>query len=117
MSTTNSMVDTLRKLVPAFALVGAAVFLPGCYAGVDGDADVAYYPPPAYIATSQPVFYEGHASYWYNGHWVYRDGGGRWGYYRSEPGYLAGRRGGAGFQRRTYERPAAPRGGGPGRRR
>jgi hypothetical protein len=115
MSKTNSMADTLRHFVPAVALVGAAIFLPGCYAGVDDD--VAYYPSAGFIATAQPVFYDGHASYWYNGHWVYRDGGGRWGYYRSEPGYLAGRRGGSGpgYARRTYEHPAAPRPAGPRR--
>jgi hypothetical protein len=107
MSKTNSMADTLRHFVPAVAFVGAALFLPGCYAGVDDD--VAYYPSAGFIATAQPVFYDGHASYWYNGHWVYRDGGGRWGYYQSEPAYLAGRRGGPAGGRRTYERPAAPR--------
>jgi|HubBroStandDraft_1064217.scaffolds.fasta_scaffold76870_2 hypothetical protein len=109
MSKTNVMVDTLRRIAPAIGLVGAAFFLPGCYAGVD--EDVAYYPSAGFIATEQPVFYDGHASYWYNGHWVYRDAGGRWGYYRSEPAFLAQRRAGPGpgFARRTYERPAAPR--------
>ena len=115
MNKTNRMVDTLRQIAPFLGLVGAALLLPGCYAGVDDD--VAYYPSAGFIATEQPVFYDGHASYWYNGHWVYRDAGGRWGYYHSEPGYLAARRGGGpgGFQRRTYERPAAPRSG-PARR-
>jgi hypothetical protein len=114
MSKTNAMAHTLRHFVPAVALVGAALLLPGCYAGVDDD--VAYYPSAGFVATAQPVFYDGHASYWYNGHWVYRDGGGRWGYYRSEPGYLAGRRGGGpGPARRTYERPSAPRPAGPRR--
>jgi hypothetical protein len=96
MSKTNVMVDTLRRIAPAIGLVGAAFFLPGCYAGVD--EDVAYYPSAGFIATEQPVFYD-------------RDAGGRWGYYRSEPAFLAQRRAGPGpgFARRTYERPAAPR--------
>jgi hypothetical protein len=106
MSMSNAVTAMLRRLVPA-ALTGASLALAGCYAGVDDD--VAYYPSAGFVATAQPVFYEGHATYWYNGHWVYRDGGGRWGYYRSEPGYLSQRRAGPAYQRRTYERPAARR--------
>jgi hypothetical protein len=44
-------------------------------------------PPPAYIATVRPVYYEGRPVYFYNGYWHYRNGN-RWMYYRSEPGYL-----------------------------
>ena len=55
-------------------------------------AEVAVYPPDAYIATAAPVYYEGRPAYWYGGRWYYRDGG-RWGYYRNEPSYLYSRRG------------------------
>jgi hypothetical protein len=52
---------------------------------------VGVYPPAAYIATSQPEYFEGRPHYWYNNHWYYRDGN-RWSYYRSEPGFLHERR-------------------------
>lgn len=41
-------------------------------------------PPPEVIATLVPVYHEGHAAYWYNGRWYYRDGA-RWNYYHDEP--------------------------------
>ena len=44
-----------------------------------------------YIATTEPVYYEGRASYWCGGVWYYRDGG-RWGHYDREPPGLRGRR-------------------------
>jgi hypothetical protein len=49
-------------------------------------------PPPEYIATTEPVYYEGHAAYWYNNHWYWRDAGGNWGHYDQEPAFLADRR-------------------------
>jgi hypothetical protein len=49
-------------------------------------------PPSAYIATTQPEYFEGRPVYWYNNNWYYRDHG-RWSYYRSEPRYLRERRG------------------------
>ena len=78
------------------------------------------YPPDEYIATTEPVYFEGHASYWYGGQWYYRDGGGRWGHYDREPGYLYQRRMAAPPARRGYEthsRGAPSRGGGGGRHR
>jgi hypothetical protein len=48
-------------------------------------------PPAAYIATSQPEYFEGRPVYWYNDNWYYRDHG-RWSYYRREPVYLRDRR-------------------------
>jgi hypothetical protein len=42
--------------------------------------------PDYYVASTEPVYYEGHASYWYHNHWVWRDGG-RWRYYHNEPAY------------------------------
>jgi hypothetical protein len=53
----------------------------GCYGEVDEG------PPPQYVASNAPVYYEGRPAYWYGNRWYYRDGG-RWGYYRSEPRYL-----------------------------
>lgn len=48
-------------------------------------------PPAAYIATSQPEYFEGRPVYYYNNSWYYRDHG-RWSYYRREPVYLRDRR-------------------------
>lgn len=48
-------------------------------------------PPAAYIATSQPEYFEGRPVYYYNNNWYYRDHG-RWSYYRREPVYLRDRR-------------------------
>lgn len=48
-------------------------------------------PSAAYIATSQPEYFEGRPVYWYNNNWYYRDHG-RWSYYRREPVYLRDRR-------------------------
>jgi hypothetical protein len=61
------------------------------------------YPPDVYVATTEPVYFEGHASYWYGGRWYYRDGG-RWGHYDREPRVLYDRRREAPPGRRTYER-------------
>jgi hypothetical protein len=89
------------------ALLGLTLLASGCYGEVDGDP--AYYPGASYMVTAQPVYYEGHASYWYGGRWVYRDGA-RWNYYRSEPQYLGARRGYVAPPRRVYERSAPNRG-------
>ena len=44
-------------------------------------------PPPVFVATVQPVYYEGHASYWYGNRWHWRDHHG-WHVYEREPVYL-----------------------------
>jgi hypothetical protein len=43
-------------------------------------------PPVEVIATLTPVYHEGHAVYWYGGHWHYRGANG-WAYYE-HPGFL-----------------------------
>jgi hypothetical protein len=53
--------------------------------------EVVVEPPAAFIATAAPEYFEGRPVYWYNNYWYYRDHG-RWTYYRSEPGFLYGRR-------------------------
>jgi hypothetical protein len=66
------------------------------FATTKADAQISFSvgvaPPQAYIATTQPEYFEGRPVYWYNNNWYYRDHG-RWSYYRSEPGYLRERRG------------------------
>ena len=45
------------------------------------------YPPEAYIATYEPVYYEGRPVYYYGGYWYYREGR-AWRHYAAEPHYL-----------------------------
>ena len=45
-------------------------------------------PDDAYIATAEPVYYNGAAHYWYRNHWYYRNGRSWAGYGGREPGYL-----------------------------
>ena len=49
-------------------------------------------PPAEFIATASPVYYEGHAAYWYGNRWYYRDGR-AWRFYRDEPAHLRENRG------------------------
>jgi hypothetical protein len=47
------------------------------------------YPPAEYVATADPVYYNGYAHYYYGNHWYYRDHYGRWAYYHGgEPAYF-----------------------------
>ncbi len=48
---------------------------------------IVIFPPPEFVATVEPVYYEGHAVYWYHDHWYYRHGRG-WRLYEQEPVYL-----------------------------
>ena len=48
-------------------------------------------PPDAYIASTEPEYFEGRPVYFYNGNWYYRDEHG-WNYYHTEPPYLHERR-------------------------
>ena len=68
---------------------------------------VTFAPPAAYIATSQPEYFEGRPVYWYNNNWYFRDHG-RWTYYRREPVYLHGRRAHLEQQRREDSRAKRP---------
>ncbi|HEX3775144.1 MAG TPA: hypothetical protein VHV51_11810 [Polyangiaceae bacterium] len=91
-------------LLGALALASSA-----CSVGVDAGypaGDYDDYPSDAYIATTEPVYFNGRATYWYNNHWYYRDGN-RWSHYDQEPPALASRRAASPPARRTYERPAA----------
>ena len=48
--------------------------------------------PSVYIASREPVYWNGRPHYWYNGYWMYREGA-AWRYYRNEPGYFRDWRG------------------------
>ena len=66
-------------------------------------------PPPEFIATTEPVYYENHAAYWYGGRWVWRDERGTWNHYEREPPALAQRRVQAPPARRSWG-PSPPNG-------
>ena len=109
-------IEVLRACVCAVALgaaVTAAITGCGVTVGPASPPGPYYdgYPPDAYIATTTPYYYEGHATYWYGNRWYYRDGG-RWSHYEREPSGLRDHRGDGG--RRTYERGGHPGGGRPG---
>jgi hypothetical protein len=60
-------------------------------------------PSPEFIASTEPVYYEGHAAYWYNNHWYWRDEHGRWNHYDQEPPFLADHRAHFPQNRRSWE--------------
>jgi len=88
--------STWLKAAAFGVMVWGTTAAAGCSAEVV--AEPAYYPPPGYLATVAPTYYEGRPAYYYNDRWYFRSGAG-WGYYRSEPSYL--------FRARTvYGQPA-----------
>jgi hypothetical protein len=95
----------LRMMVCAVVLGAAVTATVGC----DAEMGAAYpgndyddYPPDGYIATTEPVYFGGYASYWYGGRWYYRNGG-RWNHYDREPAALYQRRFQAAPRQRNYE--------------
>ena len=97
---------TMWQKTAAMAFLGAVILgVAGCDVGVGAGYPAGYYgdyPPDGFIATTEPTYFEGHASYWYGGRWYYRDGG-RWGHYDREPAALSGRRAQGPMVRRSYE--------------
>jgi hypothetical protein len=75
----------------------AAVSLSGTPAGAQWAP-----PPPEFIATTEPVYYEGHAAYWYANRWNWRDEHSAWNHYDREPPPLAERRAHSPPVRRSY---------------
>jgi hypothetical protein len=107
----------LRTLTCALAVAMLAA-IPACTVSAypENYSDDGDYPPDDFIATTEPVYYDGHAAYWYHSHWYYRDGA-HWRSYGHEPPALAQRRAQNGPPpRRDYARPsvraAAPSRGG-----
>lgn len=90
-------------------VLGAVLLTTGCLIGEPGPAYYSDdYPPDAYIATTDPYYFDGHATYWYGGRWYYRDGR-SWRHYDHEPPALYQRRVQGPPVRRHYEaRPAGP---------
>ena len=67
------------------ATLGAVLF--AACVSTPATAGIRIVIPIEFIATTTPVYYEGHAAYWYEGRWYYRDGR-DWREYREEPRYL-----------------------------
>jgi hypothetical protein len=86
------MNKTLVKMLKGALLLGA-ISAALAAAPAQAQIEIRIGPPAWYIATSRPVYYEGHAAYWYGNRWQYREGN-RWHTYRDEPRYLRDRRGG-----------------------
>jgi hypothetical protein len=92
----------LRRFACAVGLSAMLAATPGCVPFIAYDD----YPPDAYVATTEPVYFEGRPMYWYGNRWSYREGG-RWNHYEREPPALYQRRMQGPPARRTYEPPRA----------
>jgi hypothetical protein len=94
----RSLVTVLTGVVVASSLASVPA-----RAGIE----IQIFPPSWFIATSRPVYYEGHAAYWYGNRWHYRDrdrDGWRWRTYDEEPRYLREYRAHREPDRHYYER-------------
>src|ERR1700722_11603847 len=95
----NPMKQTLRTFSAAWAAalgLGVLGSVSLCASTSSAAQEILAPPPPEYIATTEPVYYEGRAAYWYGNRWYSRDGG-AWNYYHGEPGYLRDWRGRPGW--------------------
>jgi hypothetical protein len=87
------MMPTLVKIAKGALCFGVIVAcLAVAPAPAQGQIEVRISPPAWFIATAQPVYFEGHAAYWYGDRWYYRDRG-AWRYYHDEPEHLRDYRG------------------------
>jgi hypothetical protein len=82
--------STISKLFlsAVLPLSAMAAYVPAAEAQVR----VVVYPSHAYVASYEPIYYNGYAHYLYNDRWYYRDHG-SWRGYEHEPAALRGRRG------------------------
>jgi hypothetical protein len=78
----------LVRFSKVFASLGVVAGLGLCAPHEASAQDVIVQPDDAYIATAEPVYYNGLAHYWYRNRWYYRNGR-SWAWYGGgEPGYL-----------------------------
>jgi hypothetical protein len=82
--------NTISKLLLSAVLPIAALAVD--VPAAEAQARVVVYPSSAYVASYEPIYYNGSAHYFYNNHWYYRDHG-AWRGYEHEPAELWGRRG------------------------
>jgi hypothetical protein len=98
---TRSILKTVLFALPLMAMTTIA----------GAQVEVQLSPPDTFVASTEPVYYQGHPAYYYNNHWYYRDEQGRWNYYHDEPGELRDHRMHAPPARHVEERrPPPPRG-------
>ena len=81
---TRTIATSLRG---ALSLGVVAACLASAPAQAQAQIQIQITPPVWFIATTTPVYYEGHPSYWYGNQWHYREGR-TWHTYREEPRYL-----------------------------
>ena len=90
-----------RTTLKGFAILSAV----GALAAVSlaGSSATAQWapPPPEYVASTEPVYYEGHAAYWYGNQWSWREHG-AWNHYDHEPARLAEHRARSAPVRRSW---------------
>jgi hypothetical protein len=79
---TRSPVTFLRSFLSVAAIAGCLASTPA-----RAQIHVQIFPPSSFVAVNTPVYYEGHATYWYGNQWYYRDGR-QWRAYHQEPVYL-----------------------------
>ena len=72
--------------------LAACAAIPLAVAMYSTDAQAQPWPPVTYIASYEPIYYNGFAHYLWHDHWYYRDHGG-WRGYATEPGFLHDHRG------------------------
>jgi hypothetical protein len=78
--------EPLRTILKAATAAGSLAF--ACAFSTDAHAQPLPPEPPAvYITTASPSYYEGHAVYYYNSRWGWRDPHG-WHWYEHEPAVL-----------------------------
>jgi hypothetical protein len=95
MRRSQARLSKVLATLSAFGVVGALSL------SASNAAAQEVFPPAEYIATAEPVYYEGHPAYWYGGRWYYRNGG-VWGHYDAEPAYLRDWRGRPGWGARYH---------------
>jgi hypothetical protein len=78
----------LASFSKLFASLGVVVGVGLCASPEASAQEVVAYPDAAYIATAEPVYYNGAAHYWYRDRWYYRNGRNWASYGGGEPGYL-----------------------------
>jgi hypothetical protein len=84
---TRSPATILRRLLSVAAIIGCLASTPAL-----AQIQIQIFPPASFVAVNTPVYYEGHATYWYGNQWYYRDGR-QWRAYQHEPVYLREYRG------------------------
>ena len=104
--------ERLQTTLFVFTMSASLVVLVSCgvefgatYPGNVYDDD---YPPDTFVATTEPIYFEGRPTYWYGGRWHYREGG-HWRHFDREPRVLFDRRAQGLPRRHRYEPPVSRR--------